>query len=142
VPQARTQSENHIFLMAGKPLEPTRRARKDIRYPLEAPVSFSWKDGHGVHHCEGHTYDISDKGAFVYSSVCPPLLTKVVLKISIPAVLDSSRVLMEVEGHVLRVEESGGKDRRNGFAVLSSQAILHQNAREHREADPIPGGIN
>jgi PilZ domain len=123
-------------------LEPTRRARKDIRYPLEAPVSFSWKDVHGVHHCEGQTYDISDKGAFVFSSVCPPPLTKVVLKISIPAVLDSSRVLMEVEGRVLRVEESGGKDRRNGFAVLSSQAILHQNAREHREADPISGGIN
>jgi hypothetical protein len=123
-------------------LEPTRRARKDIRYPLEAPVSFSWKDVHGVHHCEGRTYDISDKGAFVFSSVCPPPHTKVVLKISIPAALDSSRVLMEVEGQVLRVEESEGSDRRNGFAVSSNQAILHQNARDHREAGPGWSEVN
>jgi len=49
---------------------------------------------------------------------------------------------MEVEGQVLRVEESGGSDRRNGFAVSSNQAILHQNARDHREAGPGWSGVN
>jgi hypothetical protein len=108
-------------------LETTRRARTDIRYPLEAPVVFSWEDGDGVAQLhEGRTYDISGKGAFVLATPCPPLQAQVNLKISIPAVSDSSRAMMEVEGRVLRVEQAGASEGRDGFAVLSSQASLYQ----------------
>ena len=107
-------------------METTRRARKDIRYPLEAPVVFSWEDGNGVPQLhEGRTYDISNKGTFVLATPCPPLEAQVNMKISIPAVSDSSRALMEVEGRVLRVEQAGESEGRDGFAVLSSQATLY-----------------
>jgi hypothetical protein len=121
-------TNTHRYELLKGTLGPTRRARKDIRYPLEATVVFSWEAGNGSHQRnEGRTYDISDNGAFILSSACPPAQAQVNLEISIPAVSGASKVLMEVKGRVLRVEQARGGEGRSGFAVLSSQAILYQN---------------
>jgi hypothetical protein len=103
----------------------TRVARTTIRYPLETSVVFWWKDENGTYQQnEGRGRDVSDRGAFVFAAACPPVGTAIGLRISLEGFRDAAPALrIEVEGRVLRVEQSR-KQGNSGFAVLLSNAIV------------------
>ena len=115
--------------------------RSAMRFPLDVPVVFWWQDAKGEHQeGEGRVYDISERGVFVLASVCPPAHSQVGAKISITAIPDVPRGLrMQVEGRVLRVERVESGDRRDGFAIVSGRAILHEEEKALRERDSAGG---
>src|SRR5262245_24982494 len=98
-----------------------------MRFPMDVPVVFWWQDEILQHQRgEGRIFDVSERGAFVLTNRCPPVGAPVTLKISIAAVPDGPQSLrMQVEGQVLRVEQVRSGERRDGFAMLSDRAILH-----------------
>jgi len=96
---------------------------------MDVPVVFWWQDEILQHQRgEGRIFDVSERGAFVLTNLCPPVGAPVTLKISIAAVPDAPQSLrmMQVEGRVLRVEQVRSGERRDGFAMLSDRAILHE----------------
>jgi PilZ domain len=101
-------------------------ARKAIRFPLEASVSFYWMGENGVEQQgKGRSRDISENGVFVFADECPPAGVKIGLKIVLPELSDIAHALrMQIEGRVLRVDEAAGEQRVCGFVVLSEQALL------------------
>jgi hypothetical protein len=109
-----------------------------MRYPVEARVSFSWSDGDGNKcHGEGTSRDISETGAFVLAPACPPLGAKVELKVSFVALPNPTRTLhMELEGRVLRVEQTPEGQGDTGFAVLTQGVILHEDKESTGEENP------
>jgi hypothetical protein len=118
--------------VGGNLLDPQRR--NTMRFPLDVPVVYWWQDAKGEHQGEGRVYDVSELGVFVLASACPPAGTQVSAKISIAAVPYVPRALrMQVEGRVLRVEQVGSGDRRDGFAILSDQAILHEGNKSTQD---------
>jgi hypothetical protein len=119
-------------------------ARKIMRYPIQARVSFSWKDENGNRRQDqGTSRDVSEKGTFVLAPRCPPVGVDVRLRMLILAPLDAARILnMEFKGRVLRVEQTtpgGGKD---GFAVLGHAAIVRENNESTEEENPSGNGPN
>jgi PilZ domain len=102
-----------------------RPARNYMRYPVEAPVFFRWKDAGGnEHQGEGTSRDISEAGAFVLTAVSPPPGADIELRISFPAVPDAmTAVPMQIDGRVLRVEEIAAGGEIGGFAFLTKQVI-------------------
>ncbi len=103
-----------------------RAVRSTIRFPLEAVVSFSWEDpAGGSKQGEGRTRDISEHGVFVYAQACPPVGITVRLRMLLEDISDSSKPLrIQVEGHVLRVEEATAERKNSGFAVMSDEVML------------------
>jgi hypothetical protein len=95
-----------------------RVPRASIRFPLEAPVTFSWRDENGSHqHGEGSSRDISEVGAFVFAVVCPPVGSGVELRIPLEGLPDTTRI--DLAGRVIRIEQDDdGKG--SGFAVFRS----------------------
>jgi hypothetical protein len=112
-----------------------------MRFPMDAPVVFWWKDVIGNHQqAEGRTYDVSELGAFVLASLCPPAGAQVSVKISIGAVPDVARsVRMQVEGRVLRVEQVGTGQGRDGFAILSDRAVFDEEDKSTEEENSTTG---
>lgn len=106
-----------------------------MRFPIDLPVTFWWQDPTGARQQgEGHTYDISELGIFVLASICPPAGAQVEVKVSLAAVPEAPRSLrMQVEGRVLRVEQVRSGEVRDGFAILSDRAILHEKDRSSEE---------
>ena len=98
----------------------TSGARKTIRFPLQAPVVFWWKDENGNHQQgQGHSRDISESGTFVRAAACPPLGARVGLRISLEAAVGATEILpIEFDGHVLRVERVNAGSESSGFAVV------------------------
>ena len=112
-----------------------------MRFPMDVPVIFWWQDEvHGRQQGEGRTYDVSELGAFVLTSLCPPVGALVNVKIPIAAVPDAPRSLrMQLEGRVLRVEQVQSGERRDGFAMLSDRAILQEETRAPSEENSASG---
>jgi hypothetical protein len=56
--------------------------RSAIRYRLQRPVIFFWEDARGIR-CRGKgvTHDVSEVGAYVLSTTCPPLQVEVEIEI-------------------------------------------------------------
>jgi hypothetical protein len=109
-----------------------------MRYPVEARVSFSWNDGDGNQcHGEGTSRDISETGTFVLAPACPPVGAKVELGIFFVALPNPTRTLhMELEGQVLRVEQTPGGSGDIGFAVLTQDVVLHEDKESSGEENP------
>ena len=106
-----------------------RAARTAIRFPLEASVTFFWQDHAGIVHdgC-GRSRDISEHGVFVISDLCPPLGSQVILRILLEEPPEVARTLrVQVNGHVLRVDEAMGGVRHQGFAIVTDEAMLKEN---------------
>jgi PilZ domain len=116
-----------------------RPTRKSMRYPVTAPVSFSWKDENG-NRCqgEGTSRDVSETGTFVFAPGCPPTGADVTLRIFLVALPGAREILrVEVDGRVLRVEQATPAGN-CGFAVLTKEAILRENegiTGEHNPGD-------
>lgn len=102
--------------------------RKFIRFPLVAQTVFWWADRGTVKRSEGRTRDISEKGAFVRSSECPPKGIEIGFKVFLPPLTGSEqKTRVEAEGHVLRVEQVPGHHECEGFAVLIEHMLLRVN---------------
>jgi hypothetical protein len=91
----------------GCQLNLVRPARKTLRFVLQTAVSFWWTNGSGEpREGEGRSRDVSEHGAFVFASCCPPVGTSLTLKIDLEGIPDEmGRLPVEVEGEVLRVEQ-------------------------------------
>jgi PilZ domain len=108
--------------------EAPRQPRKAIRFPLEAPIVFRWTDSGIEKQGEGRTHDISEVGAFVLSSICPPVGTEISFNIFLPVIPGyEPKTRVEAEGRVLRVEQARGIEGRDGFAILSRHTLLRVN---------------
>ena len=96
-----------------------RPQRRTLRFPLETPVTFWWKNGNGESlQGEGRSRDVSEHGAFVFAPICPPVGANLVLTIDLEGIPDEiGSVPIEVEGEVLRVEQSPAERETGGFAI-------------------------
>lgn len=111
--------------------------RRVIRFPLVAQTVFWWADRGVVNRSEGQTRDISEKGAFVRASTCPPEGIEIGFKVFLPPLVGSEqKTRVEAEGHVLRVERVRGHEECEGFAVLIEHMLLRVND------DIVHGGGN
>jgi hypothetical protein len=99
--------------------------RRAIRYPLQLPASFSWADEEGiVRQGEGHTRNISEKGAFVEAAALPPIGSSVELHFSLPALSDWSRKMGVLhKGETVRLEGTEQGERSGGFAITSHKSV-------------------
>ena len=105
-----------------------QHTRKVIRFPLAAPTVFWWAGRGVVKHSEGRTRDISEKGAFIRASTCPPQGIEIGFRVSLPPLAGSQqKTRVEAEGHVLRVEQVRGHEKCEGFAVLIEHTLLRVN---------------
>jgi hypothetical protein len=87
-------------------------------------------------HAKGRSRDISERGAFVFASNCPPLGVKIGLRISLPEYPGIAQGLrVDIEGRVLRVDRAGGEPEACGFAVSSDEAMLMESG-EHAKSEP------
>jgi hypothetical protein len=103
---------------------------------LEAPIVFQWEAGGIQKWGEGHTHDISELGAFVLASTCPPAGTEISFKISLSAQPGfEPKKAMEAVGQVVRVEQAFGLSGRDGFAILTRHSHLHANNQSHDQGD-------
>ena len=80
--------------------------RKAVRYALQVPTVFIWKDLNGIEQrVEGRTRDISISGAYVFARVCPPEGTSVKVDMLLATVPNSPRSLrLNAQGRVVRAE--------------------------------------
>jgi hypothetical protein len=114
--------------------ETTKQPRKAIRFPLEAPIVFRWADSGTEKQGEGRTHDISETGAFVLSSMCPPVGAEISFNIFLPLLPDfEPKTRVEAMGRVLRVEQARGLEGRDGFAILSEHVFLRVNNHGDRQ---------
>jgi len=107
-------------------------ARKAIRFPLDAPIVFWWADSGTDKRGEGRTHDISEMGAFVLASTCPPSGAQIGFEVVLPMLPGfTPRTWVEALGQVLRVEKSSGPVGRDGFAILTRHTLLRVNNDTH-----------
>jgi hypothetical protein len=110
--------------------------RKAIRFPLEAPISFWWMDSGVVKRSEGKTRDVSEGGAFVLASTCPPPGIQIGFKLYLPALPGSKRkTRLEADGQVIRVKHLRGRKECEGFAILTEHMILRLNNDIYERGD-------
>ena len=97
----------------------TRQARRTLRFAFQTAVKFCWASVSGeLQHGEGRCRDFSEHGAFVLTPICPPVGTNVSLMIDLEGIPDEIGPLpVEVNGEVLRVEQSAGESGAIGFAI-------------------------
>jgi len=116
--------------------EAPRHPRKAIRFPLEAPIAFRWADSGIENRGEGRTHNISEVGAFVLSSMCPPAGTEISFNIFLPLLPGfEPKTRVEAVGQVLRVEQARGLEGRDGFAILSQHTLLRVNSLPLKNRD-------
>lgn len=109
-------------------------SRKVPRYPVQAPVTFTWSEEGQSKTGEGWTRDISEIGAFVYSSCCPPQGAQTQLEVVLPPLGADGRILrIGMEAAVLRVSGEPTQDEYSGFALKSCHAILKTGEELGRE---------
>ena len=105
-----------------------QHSRSVIRFPLVARTVFWWVDSGITKRSEGRTRDISEKGAFVLASICPPQGIEVGFNVFLPPLYGfEQRTWVEANGHVLRVEPAQGHEESQGFAILIEHIALLVN---------------
>ena len=113
-----------------------KHARKAIRFPLDAPIVFSWADGGIDKRGKGRTHDISEMGAFVLASSCPPAGAQIGFEVVLPMLPGfKPRTRVEAMGEVLRVERASGREGRDGFAILTRHTLLRVNSDTHERGN-------
>jgi hypothetical protein len=102
--------------------------RSQMRYPLRAPVAFSWigRDGER-HEGRGYSRDVSERGAYVLARTYPSIGASIRLEIRFLNPRGPARANQIVmEGRVVRVEFLIAGKSNWGFAVESTHAVLHE----------------
>ncbi len=109
--------------------EATIDVRHQIRYPLRAPVSFSWISPVGTEReAKGNSRNIGQGGAYIMTRTCPPLGAQIILAFRFP---DLSRFAnfrhLEMSGQVIRIEILPNAKGMWGFAVASTWTNLQES---------------
>jgi len=105
--------------------EPYRRLRRNdargaARFPLTAPVTFSWVDGGETYKGEGVTKDLCAGSLFIWSEDAPPLGIPVQCHVFLPgANVAADWSDMSVDGRIARIEEHSSKHYLLGFVVIN-----------------------
>ncbi|HUO17288.1 MAG TPA: PilZ domain-containing protein [Verrucomicrobiae bacterium] len=100
-------------------------SRRAPRYPVQAPVTFTWSEEGQPKTGEGWTRDISEIGVFVYSSCSPPHGARTHLEVVLPPLGANGRILrIGMEAAVLRVSGEPTQGEYSGFALKSCHGIL------------------
>lgn len=103
--------------------------RKAVRYQLEIPAVFRWEDLSGMRwEGEGVTRDMSEVGAYVFTTTWPPLKTEVEIKIVVFPLAGAPRAWLKGIMQVLRLEDDprGGC----GFSLVGEAFTLCTEAKE------------
>jgi hypothetical protein len=120
-----------------------QHTRKAMRFPLEALTVFWWLDSGVVKRSEGRTRDISEKGAFVVASMCPPQGIQIGFKVFLPALSGfERRTRVEADGHVLRVERAQGHEECEGFAILIEHMLMRVNNDIFERGESVNSDLN
>ena len=108
--------------------EPTAYVRRHIRYPLRAPVSFTWFNREGTgRDAKGHSSNICEGGAYILTRNCPPVGAQIILTFRFPFLSEFADFhLLEMSGQVVRAEVSPGRKGMWGFAVASAWSTLQE----------------
>ena len=93
---------------------------------------FWWTDTGIEKRSEGRTHDISEVGAFVLAHICPPSGIQIGFKVFLPVLPGfEPKARVEAVGQVLRVEQGGGLDGREGFAISTRHILLRFSDDAH-----------
>ena len=108
-------------------------SRGAIRYPLQLPATFSWEGEQGiVRHGEVCTRNISEKGVFVDTAICPPIGSSVELHFSLPALSGSVHIMhVQHTGETLRLEGAEPGEHSGGFAITSREIVWRYEDRNN-----------
>src|ERR1017187_6717004 len=97
--------------------------RKRVRYRLGTKVEFTWKNPEG-HQLKGVgvTRDISLRGVFIFTSLCPAVNTTVRLNVFLPpSQKGGTGTRIVAGGMVRRIDNPLEGDYLSGFAVTSNK---------------------
>ncbi len=102
--------------------------RRQIRYPLRAPVTFHWIGRDGIaHEGKGNSRDISEGGAYIVTRSSPPMGAGVMLEIRFPYLPELDRFhRIEMEGRVVRVDLLLDNRAGWGFAISAQRTVLQE----------------
>ena len=93
---------------------------------------FWWTDTGIEKRSEGRTHDISERGAFVLAHTCPPSGIQIAFKVFLPVLPGfEPKARVEAVGQVLRVEQAGGLEGRDGFAISTRHTLLRFSNDSH-----------
>lgn len=85
---------------------------------------------------EGRTRDISEAGAFILSSKCPPTGAKIGFRIFLPDLPGAEhRTRLEGDGQVLRVEQVPERKGCSGFAILTQHMLMGVNTEINQRGE-------
>jgi hypothetical protein len=108
--------------------------RKQIRYPLKAPVFYRWIDQAGLQRqAKGRTRDLSEAGAYVFSHHCPKEGDFIELTFRLVALRQQQAPGNEdfdMNGRVMRVDRSGRTGAHGGFAVKSRENVAARESSD------------
>lgn len=108
--------------------EVTPQVRRQIRYPLRAPVTFHWVGRDGLQNeGKGNSLDISEGGAYIVTKSSPPMGALVMMAIRFPHLpeLDRSHRI-EMSGRVVRIDLLLDNRAGWGFAISSMRTVLQE----------------
>jgi hypothetical protein len=81
---------------------------------------------------EGHTRNISEKGALVEATVLPPIGSSVELNFSFPAFTDAERYMhVQYVGETLRLEGTEHGEHTRSFAITSRDVVWRYEDRNN-----------
>jgi hypothetical protein len=108
--------------------EATSRVRRQIRYPLRAPVTFHWVGRDGLQYeGKGNSRDISEGGAYIVTKSSPPMGALVMMAIRFPHLPELDRFhRIEMSGRVVRVDLLLDSRAGWGFAISSMRTVLQE----------------
>lgn len=104
------------------------QVRRQIRYPLRAPVTFRWSGRDGAaHEGKGNSRDISEGGAYLVTRSSPPIGAGVMLEIRFPYLPELDRFhRVKMDGRVVRVDLLLDNRAGWGFAISSQRTVLQE----------------
>jgi hypothetical protein len=104
----------------------TDDVRHQIRYPLRAPVAFTWFTNDGkIREAKGNSRNIGESGAYVVTRNCPPVGAQIIMVFRFRKLTDFAHAHhLEMSGRVVRTESLANSKGTWGFAVASSWTVL------------------
>ena len=124
-------------LADSREVDPGANSRRQIRYPLRAPVSFTWFSEEGTQRgAKGSSRNICEGGAYICTKHCPPVGAQIILVfrfLRMPAFARFQR--LEMSGRVIRTEGPTSSKGAWGFAVASTWTILQDVDEQAEEAE-------